>query len=368
MEQILAKLVEFPTVIGNREANSEALAYVDDFLRRRGMHVKQFVFNGHGTLIATSRATKTPEIMLAAHIDVVTAPQHMFSLRKVNDKYVGRGVLDMKCAIAAYLQVVEELKDDLANYNFGIMITSDEEGGSNDGTTGTKHLLDAGFVPKAAVLPDGGQDWQLETTSNGYMHLTLEARGKAGHSSRPWLNDSATSKLVGLLHELQAQFKTQGPDTDMLNIAVLKSDAPANQTPDYASAEISLRLKHIDSLAYWRKVINELCDKYHVTAATRMAWGAFHNDIENPYIRAYADITESVTGVHVAGFHSYGSSDARFFAQRGIPYANAYPRGGGHHGNDEWLAVEALPQLKEIIRKYLKQTARLPLKTDWQNS
>jgi acetylornithine deacetylase/succinyl-diaminopimelate desuccinylase-like protein len=359
MEEILGKLVALPTMTADLVANHEALGYIATYLKERGMHVERFEYGGHESLVATTRITKTPTIMLAAHVDVVVAPEAMFQLRKKDGKYFGRGVLDMKCAIAAYMQVVEELRGHLHEYDFGIMITTDEEQSTHKEANGVEYLLGQGYVPKAAVLPDGGQDWQLETVSNGYIVFTLEGRGKSGHSSRPWLGDSATVKLINSLYELQAQFESQGPDTDTLNIASLRCDAPPNQIPDYAAADFSIRLKQSGSLEYWRKIVAELCKKYDVTATEKMGWGVIYNDLDNPYVRTYADITEAVTGIKVTGFHSYAASDARFLAQYGIPYANAYPVGSGHHGNSEWIAVEALEQLKEIVLRYVKQMARL---------
>jgi succinyl-diaminopimelate desuccinylase len=128
MFEILEKLVWFHTTADDEQSIFEALDYVSGYLIDRGMHVNRFESNGHESIVATVNPdTKTPKVMLAAHIDVVPAPDEMFAVRKEDGKLYGRGVLDMKFAIAAYMQLADELQNHLQDYDFGIMITSDEE-------------------------------------------------------------------------------------------------------------------------------------------------------------------------------------------------------------------------------------------------
>lgn len=365
MEELLAHLVSLRTVTDNFETNREALDYVDQYLRSRGMHIQRFARTEHmhEALVASTRSdnAQTPTVLLAAHMDVVPADEHMFTMRKENGKYLGRGVYDMKCAVASYLTIVNELRANLQAYDFAIMITTDEELGARDGVNAVVEFIKMGYRPTFVILPDGGQDWQLETVSNGYLHYHLTATGVTGHSSRPWLGENATEKLVDAIHELRGHFREQNHDTDTLNVAAIKtSDVPANQIPDHAAVDFSIRLRHKGSLAHWRQVIQKLASEHGVEAMERAGFDVTFNDLNNPYVRHFADLTEQVTGVKVTGFHSYAGSDARFFAEIGIPYANAYPKGGGHHSAGEWLAVEALGQLKQIVRQYLEDMAKNP--------
>lgn len=362
-EAILRTLVSMPTVSDSFEVNHEALDYVEKFLKDHGMYTKRYprtakMYEG---LVASTRPNnaKTPVVLLAAHMDVIPAAKHLFTLRQKGNKYFGRGVYDMKCAIASYMSIVNELHDSLAKYDFAIMIVTDEEIGGRDGVNSTTEFLRLGYTPKFVILPDGGEDWQLEIASNGYLHYTLQAHGITGHSSRPWLGENATEKLIDSIHELRNYFRDQHRASDTLNIAAIKtSDVPANQIPDYATVDFSIRLHHRESIDKWRDLISKICKKHGVESIERAGWDLVFNDLDNPFVRRYADLTEQVTGVKVTGFHSYAGSDARFLAEAGIPYANAYPKGGGHHSENEWLAVEALGQFRRIVRLYLESVAR----------
>ncbi len=362
LEVLLGKLVAFPTVNDDAKANFQALRFAGKHLAAHGMHVRYIERTPqmYDALLASSRADNamTPTVLLAAHIDVITADAAMFSLRKQDGRYLGRGVYDMKFAIAAYLEVVAALQHTLPRYNFAILLTSDEELGGRDDINGTRGLVKAGLCPQVVILPDGGENWQLETASNGYMHLVLEARGNTGHSSRPWLGDNAIHKLTGALHDLKSHFKDQGPDTDTLNIATIKtSDTPANQIPDYAAAEISLRLRHAGRLAHWQRTLAEICSEHDITLTEHVALDVIQNDLANPFVRRFAELTQEEVGITVDGFHSYAASDARFFAEIGVPYINTYPHGGGHHSANEWLSQESLTQFRDSVLRYIREVA-----------
>lgn len=362
-ESLLRALVAMPTLSVSFKVNHEALNFIEEYFKERGMYTKRYprTSSMYEGLIASTRPdnAKTPTVLLAAHMDIVPAEKHMFTLQKKAGKYLGRGTYDMKCAIACYMSIVDELRDSLADYDFAIMIVTDEEIGGRDGINSTTEFLHLGYAPKFVILPDGGENWQLEAASNGYMHYTLQAHGVTGHSSRPWLGENATEKLIDALHELRDYFREQHQDTDTLNVAAIKtSDVPANQIPDYARVDFSIRLHQREGLTKWREVIRTICEKHRIQSIERAGWDLVFNDLNNPFVRQYADLTEQVTGVKVAGFHSYAGSDARFLAEAGIPYANAYPKGGGHHSATEWLAVEALGQLRQIIRLYLETVAK----------
>lgn len=362
MEEILRKLVSFKTITGNREECRQLLAYVADYLSERGMHIRRFEHNGYESLVASVKPSKKNfTVMLAAHIDVVAAPDKLFTMRKKGDKYIGRGVLDMKCAVAAYMKAVDELQDSLQDYDFGIALTSDEEIAGKDGINGSVSLIKEGYVPKMLILPDGGQDWQLEASSNGYAHFTLIASGKTAHSSRPWEGENAAFKIISTLQEIKEHFIDHGPATDTLNVGSIVTDGPVNRIPDYAKAEISIRIAKAGGLEAWIDTFNSICTRHSVKLIVRSGWEPHFNSLENPYVKRYAELTEEITNSKVVGFHSYAGSDARFFAELGVPYANAYPKGGGHHSDDEWLQVAALEQLGLIMTRYVQEVADVML-------
>ena len=239
-EEILRDIIGMPTVSGNTEAIHDALDYIEQFLSGRGMHVTRLEWNGVESLVATTRPTKTPTVFLAGHIDVVPAPDELFDLQERDGKYYGRGVLDMKGAIAAYLSVIKDLPGDLADYDFGVMIMSDEEVGGFDGA---QNLAREGYLPRVMVLPDGGNsDWGIEKFAKGIWHVTIEATGKNAHGSRPWEGKNAIDTLIGSLDEIKALFPNpQTAETSTINVGIIQGGEAINQIPATASASLDMR-------------------------------------------------------------------------------------------------------------------------------
>lgn len=355
MEDILRHLVAIPTVTSNRGANREALDFIESFLGQYNLHIKRLEWNGVESLIATTKPTKTPKVLLAAHLDVVPGSEDMFALREQNGRYLGRGTFDMKFAIANYLWLVKHLQDKLHEYDFGIMINTDEEVGGLDGAA---RMIEDGYRPQVAVIPDGGDNWAVEVFAKGIWHVTLTAHGKSAHGSRPWEGDSATTKLLAALHEIQALFPQQSPDSSTLNIGTLSGGKAINQIADSASAGLDIRINSKEDEAKLLKSIKAVCKKYAIDLASDGYYPPCINDPENPFLASLADSIHKVIGQPAGTTKSYGATDARFFAAAGIPAAIVRPPGGGHHGPDEWIDKQGFQQIYEIILDYIQKEAR----------
>lgn len=357
MEELLEKLVAFKSVTEDRSTNTKALDFIERYVTERGMHTKRFAWNGAPALVATSRPqTKKPTVMLAGHIDIVPAADDLFLLRKDADRYFGRGVLDMKGSLAVYLAIIDELRDQLAELDFGLMITSDEEVG---GFYGTPKLLEAGFVPKVCILPDGGDNWQIQLSAKGVLQLRIATSGQAAHGSQPWKGDNANLRLIRVLHDIMGLFPENGPDSNTVNVGMINGGEAINQVPDAAEARIDIRCISEHDKQHLRKMITTICKEHGAEMAIVMDGIGATFDLANPFIKRFANIITEVTGTEVTGSRAYGSSDARFFAALGIPCISLYPPGGGHHGPNEWVSKKGLAQLQEVITQYLIETARV---------
>jgi len=356
MIDILQTLIAFPSVTGEYTANNQGLEYIDTFLSERGMHVERFEFNGFESLVATTQRTKTPAVMLQAHLDVAPAPERLFTLRDDHEKLYGRGVFDMKFAITAYLQMVDDIKDRLHDYDFGIMITCDEEIGGFDGVY---KLVEAGYVPKkVCILPDGGDNWAIETFAKGIWFGQITMPGTSAHGSRPWEGESALEKLIALLEELKKLVPNQGRETNTMTIGTLHAGKIVNQIPDEAIAEVDFRTMTLAEHTRLKAAAAKLCAEHGATIAFSAEGIPCINDITNPYIKRFADIIEQVIGHPGGTTMSFAGSDARHFSAVGVPCVIVRPDGGSHHGDGEWLSREGLFQLRTILCQYIDDMAR----------
>jgi succinyl-diaminopimelate desuccinylase len=361
-ETLLAALIKMPTVTDDVAANGIALDYIEHYFSKRGLYCQRFTYGEHGALVASSRPdnAKHPVILLAAHIDVVTGEKGLFHLRKKDGKLLGRGVYDMKFAIAGYMKLIEELGDKTSNYDFAIMITSDEEYGGRDGVNGTRSLVDAGYRPSVCLLPDSAAPgWNIEKLAKGYWRFDLLSKGKAAHGSRPWEGESASFKLLNALHEVKAHFSDQGPQTDTLNIAVIDGGETYNLIPALMTARLEIRFMSSESRATLYAMICDVCARHDLEYKERVTVQPVVTDLTNPFVRAYAASVEAVTGRAPEGVISYAGSDSSYFTQLGIPCIVSCPQGGKHHSVDEWVDKSSLSQFVPILRTFLEQTSEV---------
>lgn len=356
MEELLQKLVAFKTVTGDHIAAHEALGFIANFVAERGLHVERFESNGYESLVATTRkGYKTPKVMLAAHLDVVPAPDELFTVREAGGKFYGRGVLDMQFAIAAYLQVIDELDEDLSKYDLGLMITTDEEHGGQDGVG---MLAQKGYRPNVCVLPDGGDNWQIQLSSKGFLYLKVATTGTIAHGSRPWLGDNAILKLTEVLRHIHALFPSAAPEHNTLNIGKIEGGQTVNQVAAHAEALLDIRVVSEAAKIHLLEQIEQICAKYQAELTIQMDGAATAFDLNDPFIQPFARLITEVTGTTVHGSHTLGSNDARYFAPHNIPCISLYPTGSGHHGPDEWLDQQAFHQFKEILLRYVQEIAQ----------
>jgi succinyl-diaminopimelate desuccinylase len=365
IEQLLAKLVGMPTITDDAEANNMALDYIEQYLADRGMHTQRFSFANHGALIASTRPdnAKTPTVLLAAHVDVVSGSDEVFKLRLEDGKLKGRGVYDMKFAIAGYMQLVDDLQEHLDEYDFAIMITSDEEYGTVDNISGTLRLLEAGLRPAVAILPDStAPNWDIESLVKGYWRFNLVATGRTAHGSRPWEGESASFKLIQALHDLKMHFANHGPLTDTLNIGIIEGGVAFNQVPAHMTAAIEIRLIDDNSFTKNQALVQKLCDTYGLTFNTRVGEPPLKHNLDRPLVQAYMDSAETVTGRRPQKYVSLGGSDVIHFSARDIPCIVSCPEGGKHHSDDEWVDRKSFLQFVPILQHYVDSIAKIPIK------
>jgi succinyl-diaminopimelate desuccinylase len=360
VERLLATLVGMPTISSDISANDMALDYIEDFLKRCGMHSGRKRFAGHGALLASTRADNLlmPTVLLAAHIDVVGGEAELFALRREGDTLLGRGVFDMKFAIAGYLQVVEDLKDNLQDYDFGILITSDEE--TID--VGVKSALQDGLKPGVCLLPDSAAaGWEIETTAKGYLRVDLIAHGTTAHGGRPWEGESASMKLIQALHELKSHFEGQSAASDSLNIGKIHGGDAYNVVPSEMIAGVDIRFLSKENFAQKKQLIEDICKKHDLSWRQLVYGEPVITDKNQPLVRTYLDSVQAVTGRRPQDFISSAGSDAPYFQEAGVPCIVSCCEGGKHHTKDEWIGRKSFLQFVPIVHAFLNNAARSPL-------
>ncbi len=356
-EELLRKLVEVPTVSGDFNANNKAFNMVEEFLQERGMHVERIDVNGFRSIVATTRpGVKQPAVLLNAHMDVVPGSNEMYRLTLKDGKFFGRGVMDMKHAIAAYLGVVDSLKDELERYDFGLLITSDEEIGSNNGV---KELVNMGYGAKVVIVPDGGNNWKLETFAKGVKWAKLEAAGKTAHASRPWEGESAINRLLGAIEDIRKLVPAHPkPEDSILSVGTINGGVAANQIPAAATAMIDVRPGSMEDHERLTEEITRICEEHGVKITFQSNEPPCITDPENPWVKPMVDAVTQVTGKAHGTSYDFAVTDGRIFSAEGMATIVINPECGNIHREDEWLGRDSFKQFCTVIEMYVRKMAR----------
>lgn len=357
---IFENLVRFRTITGNSSETEDCLGYTEQILKAAGMHVSHYASNGFGSIVATTQNTKTPQVFLQAHLDVVPGSDTLFALHRNGSQLRGRGAFDMKYAAACYLMLVEELGKDCSNYDFGIMFTTDEELAGHDGV---EHVLRQGYGCKVCILPDGGDNWRLETAAKGDWIVDVTAHGRSAHGSRPWDGDNAITKLFAFLEEASNLAPAKHHTDTTLVVSTINAGNATNQVPAEATASLDIRYLNHEAFSDIQGRLMKLAEHYGVDVSTRTIIRPIELDVSLDPVQEWIRTVSEVRGEEAANGYalSFGASDARFFAEKGIPTIVTRPDGGGMHGDSEWIDEAGLYQFYECIQKYTMSMTSIDL-------
>lgn len=372
LEAELARLVALPTfssgtdsqgsIISLRKRTSsqesaESIEMIAAELKKYGLSVTMFEQEGYKSVIATTRRTRRPHIMLQAHIDVISANSpELRQLRLADGKYMGRGVYDMKFAIACYMQFVRTHRKQLHRMDFGIMITSDEEVG---GFHGAKPLAEQGWGGDIMINPDGGNDWRVESQAKGIWMADIVATGKSAHGSRPWEGDSAVDHLIPALNEIMQLFDNRNKLAPTCNIGKLSAGEAFNQVAGSGHAVLDIRSFSEADVEALELRMQRIAKRHKVACTIEKLGPPVTIDEESPLVRSFAAHVAAVTGKPCRFTVSYGATDSRWFDDPAIQNIVVRPHGGGSHGDDEWMSAEDLAKFYLLIESFVLDNAAI---------
>lgn len=352
----LQRLIRFQPLTSNPVATRRALKWLNAQFSLLGLHTNLWSANGFFTLQAWTKSRNRPKLLLAAHVDVVPGPAKLFRPTVRQGKLLGRGAYDMLFAIASYLEALRRIRTKLPALNLGILITSDEETG---GDNGTAFAVRRGLRPKLAFLPDGGFNWNIELAAKGLWHFRAKAQGRAAHGAHLWDGENAITKLTAFLTKLSA-FAPKEPCGSSehwhasINIGTITGGSATNSVPAEAMATIDVRYPTQVAGYKLKQKVLALARKSGVRLATISQGGTVAINRQHPAVQTYMRIAKE-HGVTIGTERSHGASDAPYFADVRVPVMLVTPPGGGLHTDHEWISLRAVETYTKILQDFVLQ-------------
>ena len=369
---LAAALIRRPSITPKDEG---ALEIVAEALEKLGFACHRLVFGENGGdrihNLYARWGMGHPNLCFAGHTDVVPTGAaeawsfDPFAATLRDGALCGRGAVDMKGAIAAFIAAAEAfLKARGGDFggSISLLITGDEEGEAINGTRRVLEWLDERSERLDACLvgePTSAQSLgdMIKIGRRGSMTGRLTVHGTQGHTAYPHLADNAAHRLVAMLHALTTVELDSGsahfpPST--LQVSTIDIGNPAsNVIPAAARAVFNVRFNDCwtaDRLKRWLIERLDLVEGRY-TLDTVVSGEAFLV-APGPLSERLAEAIRYVTGRSPEYSTTGGTSDARFI-QAYCPVVEFGLVGLTMHKVDERVELADLSALTKIYRSFL---------------
>jgi succinyl-diaminopimelate desuccinylase len=334
-----------------------------------GFRCDTIVVNGVTNLFARRDDAK-PLVCLAGHTDVVpTGPRDAWSSDPfeptLREGYLyGRGAADMKSSLAAFVVAVERLLARADPHgSIALLVTSDEEGPSVDGTLRVvERLQAAGTTIDACIVGEPSSVEQLgdmiKNGRRGTLSGTLVVHGVQGHVAYPHLAKNPIHVLAPALAELVATRFDEGnahfPATSFQCSNIHAGTGATNVIPGSLELLFNFRYSTQSSRESLAGRLEEILRRHGVDYT--LTWTA-HGD---PFLTAKGDLVDVATDVirEVTGRAPTlscegGTSDGRYIARICKEIVEIGPVNATIHKIDERVAIADLEPLAVIYERIL---------------
>jgi succinyl-diaminopimelate desuccinylase len=369
---LAAELIRRPSVTPKDEG---ALDVVARTLEGLGFTCHRLTFAEPGTEpianLYARRGKGRPNLCFAGHTDVVPTGETQawsfdpFAATVKDGVLCGRGAVDMKGAIAAFIAAAESFlarRGPSFAGSISLLITGDEEGVAVNGTRKVLEWLkargeaiDACLVGEPTSASELGD--MIKIGRRGSMTGRLVIEGVQGHVAYPHLADNAAHRLVALLGALTgrgldegtAHFQKSGLQVTTIDIG----NPTTNVIPGLARATFNIRFNDLWNSERLKAWVAETLDR--VGTDYRLDWEVSGESFLVPpgkVSQCLAGAIHQVTGREPELSTTGGTSDARFIHAY-CPVAEFGLVGQTMHKVDERVDLADIARLTAIYGGFL---------------
>lgn len=391
----LQKLIREPSTLGN-EAGVQRL--IASTFHDMGLAVHQFEtdigtlgshpafspvewdYRGRPNVVGVwhSRSSTGRSLVLNGHIDVVSPEPRShwrydpWGAEIVGDRLYGRGSCDMKSGVNAMIYAVRAIQRAGIELDGDLLLQSviEEECSGN----GTLACVERGFVADGCLIPEPANGDAL-VAQLGVLWCRVVVRGSAGHVMTAQQSINAIDKMYFLIQAMRQ----------------LEAEMNAEKHPAYADVQWPINFNPgIIHGGYWPSMVPAQCElefrmsfypgtsaqdaktrvRQHLLAAAatdpwlkdhlpEITFYGYHIEgtvidfDTSPVIQSLKRSHQAITGRPLQSRRSTGTTDTRYFYQRGIPATCYGPHGANLHGADEYVELPSLLEATKVIAAFI---------------
>lgn len=319
------------------------------------------------------KGTQAPLVVFAGHTDVVpTGPVERwetppFTATIKDGRLFGRGAADMKSGVAAFTIACREFVQEHPDHkgSLALLVTSDEEGPSINGTVKVCEVLQArgeqldycivGEPSSSKVFGD-----TIKNGRRGSLTGRLTIKGKQGHVAYPEKVRNPIHLGAAAIAEMVATEWDQGneyfPATTFQISNYHAGTGATNVVPGAAQVVFNFRFSTASTPDSLKERVHAILDKHQLEYELEWELGG------KPFLTEAGELTQIMqaailaeTGVHAELSTTGGTSDGRFIAQICPQILEFGVTNASIHQVNENVVVEEITQLKDIYKRVLEQ-------------
>ncbi|MBW8910454.1 MAG: succinyl-diaminopimelate desuccinylase [Sphingomonas sp.] len=360
------RLIACPSVT---PADAGAMAVIAEALDAIGFTVHRFTAgeapDGPIENLFATRGDGGPHFAFAGHSDVVPPGDGWhgdpFVPAVRGDLLYGRGAVDMKGAIGAFIAAAARIDDQPGTLS--LIITGDEEGPATHGTVALIDWMNSrGVRPDLCLVGEPTSTHRLgdmiKIARRGSLNIWIENGGPQGHVAYPHLADKPIPALVKALYALAGLHLDDGnawfQPSNLEITTVDVGNGATNVIPAVAKARINIRFndehKGADLVELVRSTVAE-----HAPGATIRAVISGESFITPPgdFSTLISKAIVEATGLTPELSTTGGTSDARFLS-RLCPVVEFGLCNATMHKLDEAVAIADLHALADIYEAIIR--------------
>lgn len=355
----LSELIAIPSVSADIKEVNRSMQFTRDYLAKRGVYCTvETAPDGREILYAATTPGKCHDFVFSVHLDVVPAgkPDH-FKLVRNGDRVEGRGTSDCKGNAASVVEILCKLVG--KGYSVGCIFGPDEEIGG----AGTKWMVDEmGYKPNKMAIVVDARARAVGYAHKGQTYVKISAKGRSGHSSRPWTCDDSITKVTlayAKIREIWDQRHPLPEDkwSDVMVPTFIKADSGAlNLIP--GTMELILNLRSVnpgatDELVKLAKEVAVVCDVELMRYSPPV-----NTDPNHPLMESLRKAIEEEAKTPISFSRMVAATDARWFVSCKVPIALIGAAGGGAHAVYEYKSISSLEEMERYLLKFIESNSK----------
>jgi acetylornithine deacetylase len=358
----LVRLVQInsinPTLAPGAPGEREIADFIGGSLRQSGLETEIYEPEpGRPSVVGRLRGTGGGRsLMLNAHCDTVDVAgmAEPFSGAIREGRVYGRGSFDMKGSLAACMAAAKSLAGGSTRLRGDVVVAAvaDEEYGS----LGTRDLIGRMRTDAAIVTEPTGLEVCL--AHKGYIWIEVEIHGRAAHGSRFDLGIDANMRMgqfLCALGNLESELRNRPPHPlvgpPSLHAAMLKGGSGLSTYAAQSTVQIERRTVPVETPEQVLAEIQAIACRldFPVTVKPFFARDPFEVSPNAAIVQAVDRAAAKVRGRAPVHIGDTPWMDAALLQAAGIETVVCGATGTGAHADVEWVELESVFQLAEIL-------------------